>query len=212
MREFFFTYMVEYHALTWTEYARIFYYCDFWCTLFFPPNTTILYLMISCKGELRNGTIYAKLPYLLPISGKSGVQKRMSYQDIMHTKNPDFCVQTSVPNSGENFQIARFCQAMSTNSYVASPKRRDHLLSESQRHRIKKNVNPPPSPSIIAALVACNSCHLRHHCRHRCIGHSRRCCRHHCHCCHRYHCCVATAVAVAITITATAVLFAAASS
>ena len=30
-------------------------------TLSFPPNTTILYLMISCEGELRNGTKYAEL-------------------------------------------------------------------------------------------------------------------------------------------------------
>ena len=75
IREYFFTYVVEYHALTWTEYASIFYYRDFWGTLSFPPNTTILYLMISCEGELRNGTKYAKLAYLLPISGNSGVQK-----------------------------------------------------------------------------------------------------------------------------------------
>ena len=31
--------------------------------------------MISCKGELRNGTKYAKLANLLLISGSSGVQK-----------------------------------------------------------------------------------------------------------------------------------------
>ncbi len=78
MQEYFFTYVVEYHALTRTEYARIFYYRDFWRTLSFPPNTTILYLMISCKGELRNGTKYAELAYLLPISGNSGLQKRMA--------------------------------------------------------------------------------------------------------------------------------------
>ena len=34
--------------------------------------------MISCKGMLRNGEKYAKLAYLLPISGNSGVQKRMA--------------------------------------------------------------------------------------------------------------------------------------
>ena len=34
--------------------------------------------MISCKGELRNGTNYAKLAYLLPIFGNSGLQKRMA--------------------------------------------------------------------------------------------------------------------------------------
>ena len=78
MREYFFMYVVEYDALTRTEYARIFYYCDFWRTLSFPPNTTIIYLMISCEGELRNGTKYAKLAYLLPISGNSGVQKCMA--------------------------------------------------------------------------------------------------------------------------------------
>ena len=70
--------MVEYHALTRTENARIFYYRDFWGTLSFPPNTTILYLMISCKGKLRNGTKYAKLAYFLPISGNYGVQKHMA--------------------------------------------------------------------------------------------------------------------------------------
>jgi hypothetical protein len=79
MLEYFFTYVVEYHVLTRTEYTRIFYYPDFWCTLSFPPNTTILYLMISCEGKLRNGTMYAKLAYLLPISGNSGVQKRMAF-------------------------------------------------------------------------------------------------------------------------------------
>ena len=34
--------------------------------------------MISCEGELRNGTKYAKLVYLLTISGISGVQKQMA--------------------------------------------------------------------------------------------------------------------------------------
>ena len=34
--------------------------------------------MISCKGELRNGTKYAELAYLLPISENSGIQKRMA--------------------------------------------------------------------------------------------------------------------------------------
>ena len=33
--------------------------------------------MISCEGELRNGTKYTKLAYLLLISGNSGVQKCM---------------------------------------------------------------------------------------------------------------------------------------
>ncbi len=78
MWEYFFMYVVEYHTLTWTEYAKIFYYHDFWRTLSFPPNTTTLYLMLSCKGELRNGTKYAELAYLLPISGNSGVQKHMA--------------------------------------------------------------------------------------------------------------------------------------
>ena len=32
IREYFFTYLVEYHILTRTEYARIFYYRDFWHT------------------------------------------------------------------------------------------------------------------------------------------------------------------------------------
>jgi hypothetical protein len=35
--------------------------------------------MISCKGMLRNGEKYAKLAYLLPISGNSGVQKHMAF-------------------------------------------------------------------------------------------------------------------------------------
>ena len=74
----FFTHVVDFHTLTQTEYTRIFYYRDFWGTLSFPPNTTILYLMISCEGKLRNGTKYAALVYLLPISGNSGVQKRMA--------------------------------------------------------------------------------------------------------------------------------------
>jgi hypothetical protein len=78
MREYSFTYVVEYHTLTWTEYAKNFYYRDFWRTLSFPFNTTIIYLMISCKGKLRDGTKYAKLAYLMPISGNSGVQKRMA--------------------------------------------------------------------------------------------------------------------------------------
>ena len=78
MREYFFTYMVEYHTLTWTEYARIFYYCDFSHTLSFPPNTTIICLMISCEGKLKNGSKYDKLAYLLTISGNSGVQQRMA--------------------------------------------------------------------------------------------------------------------------------------
>ena len=33
--------------------------------------------MIFCDGELRNGTKYAELAYLLPISGNSGKQNRM---------------------------------------------------------------------------------------------------------------------------------------
>ena len=78
MGEYLFMYVVEYDALTWTEYTRKFYYCDFWRTLSFCPNTTTLYLMIFCKGELRNGTKYAKLAYLFPISGNSGVQKCMA--------------------------------------------------------------------------------------------------------------------------------------
>ena len=78
MREYFFMYVVEYHALTRIEYARIFYYRDLWYTLPFPPNTTIIYLMISCEGELRNGTKYAELAYLFLISGNSGVQKCMA--------------------------------------------------------------------------------------------------------------------------------------
>ena len=53
---------------------------DFWRTLSFSPNATIIYLMISCEGELRNGTKYAELAYLLPFSGNSGVQKCMAYQ------------------------------------------------------------------------------------------------------------------------------------
>ena len=79
--EYLFVYMVQCHTLTRTEYVRFFYYRDFWCTLFFHPNTTTLYLMISCKGELRNGTKYAELAYLLPISRNSGVQKQMDYQE-----------------------------------------------------------------------------------------------------------------------------------
>jgi hypothetical protein len=71
-------YVVEYDTLTRTEYATIFYYCDFWQTLSFRPNTTTLYLMIFCKGKFRNGTKYAGLAYLLQISGNSGVQKRMA--------------------------------------------------------------------------------------------------------------------------------------
>ena len=78
MREYFFKYMVEYDALTWTKYARIFYYHDFWHTLSFCPNTTTLYLTISCEGELRNGTKYTELAYLFLISGNSGVQKCMA--------------------------------------------------------------------------------------------------------------------------------------
>jgi hypothetical protein len=77
----FFTYVVEYHTITRTEYARIFYYHDFWCTLSFRPNTATLHLMISCKGELRNGTKYTELAYLLPISGNSGVLKRTMASD-----------------------------------------------------------------------------------------------------------------------------------
>ncbi len=80
MREYFFMYMVEYDTLTWTEYAKIFYYHDFWRTLSFRPNTPTLYLMISCEGELRNGTKYAKLAYLFLISGNSGVQKCMAFE------------------------------------------------------------------------------------------------------------------------------------
>ena len=34
--------------------------------------------MISCEGELRNGTNYAKLANLLLISKNSGIQKRMA--------------------------------------------------------------------------------------------------------------------------------------
>ena len=56
----------------------IFYYCDFWHTFSFHPNTTTLYLMIFCKDELRNGKKYAKLAYLLLISGNSGIQKHMA--------------------------------------------------------------------------------------------------------------------------------------
>jgi hypothetical protein len=58
---------------------QVFYNRDFRCTLSFRHNTTTLYLMISCEGELRNGTKYAKLAYLLLISGNSGVQQRMAF-------------------------------------------------------------------------------------------------------------------------------------
>ncbi len=90
MREYFFMYVVEYNALTRTEYARIFYYCDFWRTLSFRPNTTTLYLMIFCKGELRNGTTYAKQAYLLLISRNSGVHKRMAFRGKKGWKSPIF--------------------------------------------------------------------------------------------------------------------------
>ena len=97
MWEYFFTYVVEYHALTWTEYTSIFYYCDFWRTLSFPPNTTIIYLMISCEGELRNGTKYAKLAYLLPISGNLGVQKRtIQLTSIDYPQIPSTAIATAV--------------------------------------------------------------------------------------------------------------------
>ena len=78
MREYYFMYVVEYNALTWTECARIFYYRNFWHTLSFRPNTNTLNLMISCKGKLRYGTKYAKLAYLLPISVNFGIQKHMA--------------------------------------------------------------------------------------------------------------------------------------
>ena len=41
--------------------------------------------MISWEGELWNGKKYAKLAYLLPISGNSGVQKRMAWTEEMGT-------------------------------------------------------------------------------------------------------------------------------
>ncbi len=44
----------------------------------FHPNSTTLYLMISCKGKLRNGKKHAKLAYLLLISGNSGIQQHMA--------------------------------------------------------------------------------------------------------------------------------------
>ena len=39
--------------------------------------------MISHEGEFRNGKKYAELAYLLPISGNSGVQKRMAHQEML---------------------------------------------------------------------------------------------------------------------------------
>jgi hypothetical protein len=80
MQEYLLTYMVQCHALIMTEYARIFCYYYFWRTFSFHSNTVTLYLMISCEGELRNGKKYAELAYILPVSGNSGVQKRMAYQ------------------------------------------------------------------------------------------------------------------------------------
>ena len=55
-----------------------FFVINFWRTFSFCPNTTTLYLMFSCKGEMRNGKKYTKVAYLLPISGNSGIQKRMT--------------------------------------------------------------------------------------------------------------------------------------
>jgi len=37
--------------------------------------------MISCEGELRNGKKYAELAYFMTISGNSGVQKRMAFEE-----------------------------------------------------------------------------------------------------------------------------------
>ena len=37
--------------------------------------------MISSEGEFRNGKKYAKLAYLLSISGNSGIQKRMAFEE-----------------------------------------------------------------------------------------------------------------------------------
>ena len=63
--------------------TSLFYYHDFWGTFSFRPNTTTLYLMISCDVELRNkknyaywGTfcqflgvlVYKSVPYISPQS------------------------------------------------------------------------------------------------------------------------------------------------
>jgi hypothetical protein len=77
-------YVVEYNTLTRTEYARIFYYCDFWRTLSFRPNTTTLYLMIFCEGELRNGTKYAELAYEFNLGPETG---HFLQCVILHTPN-----------------------------------------------------------------------------------------------------------------------------
>ena len=45
---------------------------------FLPPYFLLLFYFVSYEGEFRNGKKYAKLVYLLPISGNSGVQKRMA--------------------------------------------------------------------------------------------------------------------------------------
>ena len=43
--EYLFVYVVQYHTLTRTEYARFLYYRDFWRTLSFRPNTTTLFTL-----------------------------------------------------------------------------------------------------------------------------------------------------------------------
>jgi len=78
----FHVYVDLYHALTRTEYAWNLFSCDFWHTFsFLPDSLSLFYSMISSEGEFRNGKKYAELVYLLPISGNSGVQKRMELRD-----------------------------------------------------------------------------------------------------------------------------------
>jgi len=44
--------------------------------------------MTSSEGEFRNGKKNAELAYLLPISGNSGVQKRMAFLNPTSGKFP----------------------------------------------------------------------------------------------------------------------------
>ena len=69
--------------------------------------------MISYEGEFRNGKKYAELAYLLPISGNSGVQKRMAL---------------TTPSMKSRPMQTRFVAPLHPSAALASTRWRCHLL------------------------------------------------------------------------------------
>jgi hypothetical protein len=78
-REYFFTYVNYYHALTLKKYARIFASRDFWRTFSCRPTLFHSFTLYDFhKGEVGIEKKYAELAYFSAISGNFGVQKGMA--------------------------------------------------------------------------------------------------------------------------------------